>query len=95
MSPKTTSPEVSMILSSVSQNLELMKQKQTRNRIPWTAEEEAIYLQLMAEHLQATFWGKIKDDGRLVGRGSTGIKAHLGSVVSCIHLIMSVRLMSR
>ena len=49
----------------------------------------------MAEHLQATFWGKIKDDGRLVGRGSPGIKAHLGSVVSCIHLIMSVRLMSR
>jgi len=44
-------------------------------------EEEAIYQQVIADHLQATLWQAIKQDGRLVHRGPTGIKAHMVSTV--------------
>ncbi|WOO80841.1 uncharacterized protein LOC62_03G004369 [Vanrija pseudolonga] len=54
----------------------------TTKRAPraYTPAEEAIFKALALETLHEHLWAKVKADGRLAGRGSTGIKAHIKAV---------------
>lgn len=80
-SPKKESQEVSRSHSHAFLSvIELTGQKRVRNA--WTEEEENVYLGMMSQHLQETFWQKVKEDGRLAYRGPTGIKAHVVSTAS-------------
>jgi len=48
----------------------------------WTAEEDAIFLEVMEKMCVAGFWQEIKTDGRLAHRGAAGIRAHFLAFVS-------------
>jgi len=48
----------------------------------WTNEEEAIFLELVKKAVTDNMWALAKADGRLVHRGSDGIKAHVKAMVS-------------
>lgn len=50
-------------------------------RVAWTADEDAIILDLIQELGKEQLWSKIKEDGRLVHRGNDGIKVHFNSMV--------------
>lgn len=62
-------------------------QKQVHNQ--WTAKEDAIYLEIVGSHLKTSIWQAIKADGRLVYRGSPGVKAHTIAAVSGRWSVMS------
>lgn len=48
----------------------------------WTAEEEAIFLEVIEKLCATQLWAEIKKDGRLEYRGSPGIRAHYLAFVS-------------
>ncbi|KAH8079339.1 hypothetical protein HD553DRAFT_345679 [Filobasidium floriforme] len=47
----------------------------------WTNEEEAIFLELVKKAVTDNMWALAKADGRLVHRGSDGIKAHVKALI--------------
>ncbi|KAI9639723.1 uncharacterized protein MKK02DRAFT_40048 [Dioszegia hungarica] len=55
-----------------------------RARVAWTADEDAIILDLIQELGKEQLWSKIKEDGRLVHRGNDGIKVHFNSMMGKI-----------
>ncbi|KAK1924263.1 hypothetical protein DB88DRAFT_275101 [Papiliotrema laurentii] len=44
---------------------------------PWSAEEEAVFLELMERLCMSALWHEIKLDKRLAHRGQPGIRAHI------------------
>ena len=48
----------------------------------WTDEEEDIFLELVRKAVTDNMWALAKADGRLVHRGSDGIKAHVKALVN-------------
>jgi hypothetical protein len=47
----------------------------------WTPQEDAVLAELIDLALKTNIWEIVKDDGRLVYRGSNGVKKHVASLV--------------
>jgi hypothetical protein len=80
-SPNKSEGEVSTVVPvPINETHVEIAQKQVHSK--WTAEEDAIYLEIVASHLKTSLWQAIKADGRLVHHGGPGIRAHTIAAVS-------------
>lgn len=69
-------------MSSTSPGMRYMNLTTLPTQGAWTAEEDRIFLELVAEHVKSKMWEVVKADGRLAYRGGPGVRAHAIAMVS-------------
>jgi hypothetical protein len=48
----------------------------------WRSDEDAILVELIKGLAKEALWNRVKEDGRLVGRGNSGVRARANTLVS-------------